>query len=145
MIPRSGKFAIVALAALMALAGCAGKTTVKSDLSIKGAPDWVNEGTQYLADKKGRLFHGVGSAPDMNDEAMQIYTADQRARAELAQILSAYLDVVSKDYTAAAAAKLIAETDCTLASYSFLMELGFLNGRAVLAEAPIEALIAVTD
>ena len=104
MIPRIGKLAIITLVALMALTGCSGKTKVESDLRIKGAPDWVNEGTRYLADKQGRLFHGVGSAPEMGDEAMQIYTADQRARAELAQILSSYLDVVSKDYTAAASA-----------------------------------------
>ena len=105
MISRLGIITTVALIAVVALTGCSGKTKVESDLRIKGAPDWVNEGTQYLADKKGRLFHGVGSAPQMGDEAMQIHTADQRARAELAQILSAYLDVASKDYTAAATAR----------------------------------------
>ncbi len=87
---------------LLFLAGCSGKTMVESDLRIKGAPDWVNEGTQALNDKGGRLFHGVGSAPNMGDESLQKTTADDRARAELARILSSYLSVASNDYTAAA-------------------------------------------
>jgi hypothetical protein len=87
---------------LLALAGCAGKTNVESDLHIKGAPDWVNEGTQMLNDRGGRLFHGVGSAPVMGDESLQKTTADERARAELARVLSSYLKVASNDYSSAA-------------------------------------------
>ena len=83
------------------LSACGGKTMVESDLGISGAPDWVNEGTQYLNDKNGRLFHGVGQAPVMGDESLQKTTADNRARAEVARILTSYLDVVSNDYTAA--------------------------------------------
>ena len=86
---------------ILLLAACASKTTVESDLGISGAPDWVNEGTQYLNDKDGRLFHGVGQAPAMGDESLQISTADNRARAEVARILTSYLDVVSNDYTSA--------------------------------------------
>ena len=91
----------VLLASILFLSACASKTMVESDLGIKGAPDWVNEGTQYLNDKNGRLFHGVGQAPLMGDESLQISTADNRARAEVARILTSYLDVVSNDYTAA--------------------------------------------
>ena len=87
--------------AVLLLSACGGKTMVESDLGMSGAPDWVNEGTQYLNDKNGRLFHGVGQAPPMGDESLQISTADNRARAEVARILSSYLDVVSNDYTAA--------------------------------------------
>ena len=87
---------------LFFLAGCSGKTMVESDLRIKGAPDWVNEGTQALNDKGGRLFHGVGSAPSMGDDSLQKATADDRARAELARILNSYLSVASNDYSAAA-------------------------------------------
>ena len=89
-------------ALLLFLAGCSSKTMVESDLHIKGAPDWVNEGTQMLNDKGGRLFHGVGSAPLMADESLQKATADDRARAELARILSSYLTVASNDYSTAA-------------------------------------------
>lgn len=88
------------VSASLLLAACASKTTVESDLGIRGAPDWVNEGTQYLNDNDGRLFHGVGQAPGMEDASLQIATADNRARAEVARILSSYLDVVSNDYTA---------------------------------------------
>lgn len=90
--------AVVLLAVL--LAACGGKTRVDSDLHIKGAPDWVNEGTVVVNDKDGRLFHGVGSAPALGDESLQVSTADGRARAELARILTSYMKVVSSDYLA---------------------------------------------
>ncbi len=101
-------FAAVARLSLLALflsllAACSsGPTKVESDLSIKGAPDWVNEGTNILNNKNGRLFHGVGSAEPMGDMALQTSTADDRARAEVARILSSYMDVVSSSYQAAA-------------------------------------------
>lgn len=87
---------------LSALAACSSTTKVESDLGLKGAPNWVNEGTNVLNNKDGRLFHGVGSASPMGDMALQGSVADDRARAEVARILSSYLDVVSSDYVAAA-------------------------------------------
>jgi len=89
---------------LLLMVACSGKTLVESDLGISGAPDWVNEGTQILKDKDGRLFHGVGFAQLMNDESLQIATADNRARAEIARTLSSYMNVVFNDYTASASA-----------------------------------------
>lgn len=90
-------------ALLVSVAACSsGPTKVESNLGIKGAPDWVNEGTNVLNDKNGRLFHGVGSASPMGDMALQKSVADDRARAEVARVLSSYLDVVSSDYMAAA-------------------------------------------
>ncbi len=86
---------------LLLLVGCSGKTMVESDLGIKGAPDWVNEGTQVLNDKGGRYFHGVGQAPAMGDDSLQISTADSRARAELAKIISSFVDVANHDYSSA--------------------------------------------
>ncbi len=88
----------------LAVSGCSSTTKVESDLGIKGAPDWVNEGTAILNNKDGRLFHGVGSASPMGDMALQKSTADDRARAEVARILSSYMDVVSNDYLASAKA-----------------------------------------
>ena len=94
---------IFATSLLLALAACGGgKTVVESDLGIKGAPDWVNKGTQAVNDKDGRLFHGVGAAPSLGDDALQRSTADDRARAEVARMLSTYIDAVSNDYSAAA-------------------------------------------
>jgi hypothetical protein len=91
----------ICLSLLLILAGCSGKTMVESDLGVDGAPDWVNEGTQILNDKGGRYFHGVGQAPPMGDESLQISTADNRARAEVARIISTYIEVVQRDYGAA--------------------------------------------
>ena len=85
-----------------ALSACSSTTRVESDLGLKGSPDWVNEGTNILNDKDGRLFHGVGSASQMGDMALQKSVADDRARAEIARVLSSYMDVVSSDYMAAA-------------------------------------------
>src|SRR3569623_1492463 len=52
--------AATGFAALWQLAACTTKNVVESDLHLKGAPDWVNEGTQILKTGDGRLFHVVG-------------------------------------------------------------------------------------
>jgi hypothetical protein len=88
------------LAALLLTTACSGPTSIESDLGIKGAPDWVNEGTQAVSNKKGRLIQGVGSAPDLGDMALQQSTADGRARTEIARVLSSYMDVTLNDYLA---------------------------------------------
>ena len=87
---------------LAVVSGCSTKPVqVESNLGIKGAPDWVNKGAGVLDTKEGRFFRGVGSASPMGDLALQKAVADDRARAEVARVLSSYLDVVSHDYTAA--------------------------------------------
>jgi hypothetical protein len=88
---------------LAVFAGCSSEPTqVESNLGIKGAPDWVNKGSNILSTKDGRMFHGVGSASQMGDLALQKATADDRARAEVARVFSSYMDVVSNDYMASA-------------------------------------------
>lgn len=101
--PRQSTFRslVMLICAATLLVACSGKTMVKSDLAIAGAPDWVNEGTNTLNNRGGRLIHGVGEAPSMGDESLQISTADDRARTEVARVLSSYMDVVSSDYAAA--------------------------------------------
>lgn len=94
---------LIAIAALtVAVAACSTSTKVESDLGLKGAPDWVNQGSSILNDKDGRLFHGVGSASPTGDMSLQKSVADDRARAEVARVLSSYMDVVSSDYMASA-------------------------------------------
>lgn len=88
----------------VAISACSSTTKVESDLGLKGAPNWVNEGTNILSDKDGRLFHGVGSASPTGDMSLQKSVADDRARAEVARVLSSYMDVVSNDYMASAKA-----------------------------------------
>ena len=91
-------FSVLFLA--LALGACSSKTTIESDMGLDDAPDWVNEGTQAVNDDDGRLIHGVGMAPTMGDVSLQKATADNRARAEIARVLSTYVDAVIKDYTA---------------------------------------------
>jgi hypothetical protein len=98
------KLLSLALLALVISACSSSTTKVESDLGIKGAPDWVNEGTNILNEKDGRLFHGVGSASPMGDMALQKSVADDRARAEVARVLSSYMDVVTNDYMSSAKA-----------------------------------------
>jgi hypothetical protein len=96
------RHSILWLAFLAVFGACSGKTKVESDLGVRGAPDWVNEGTQVLNDRDGRLFHGVGFAQEMGNESLQISTANERARAEVARILTSYMDVVSRDFATSA-------------------------------------------
>lgn len=92
---------LIIIALAISLGACASKTKVESDLDIAGAPDWVNKGTQFLNDRGGRLFHGVGEAPKVGNRSLQKSTADNRARTEVARIFSSFMDAVSSDYTAA--------------------------------------------
>ena len=92
------RFFFLTVAATFLLTACGGPTNIESDLGIKGAPDWVNEGSQAVSDKDGRLIQGVGSAPNLGDAALQKATAENRARAEIARVLSSYMDVALNDY-----------------------------------------------
>ncbi len=98
MTQLSKPFSVLFLA--LALGACSSKTTIESDMGLDDAPDWVNEGTQAVNDDDGRLIQGVGMAPAMGDVSLQKATADNRARAEIARVLSTYVDAVTTDYTA---------------------------------------------
>ena len=98
------KFSWVAISILLiGLAGCSSNSSknIESNLRIKGAPDWVNEGTRAVNDKNGRLVHGVGSAPKLGDESLQKTTADNRARTEIARVISTFIDSSIADFSAA--------------------------------------------
>jgi hypothetical protein len=103
----------IAIAAISLLTACGGPTNIESDLGIEGAPDWVNEGSQAVSDKDGRLIQGVGSAPDLGDASLQKATADNRARAEIARVLSSYMDVALNDFLGSSSAGGSAETETT--------------------------------
>lgn len=92
----------IVLVLVLALGACSSKTVIESDMGLSHAPDWVNEGTQAVSNDDGRLIHGVGMAPPMGDISLQKATADNRARAEIARVLSTYVDAVINDYTASA-------------------------------------------
>ncbi len=89
--------------ALLVVTGCSSKkssTNIESDLGLKGAPAWVNNGTNTVSNEGGQLIHGVGSAPTMGDMSLQKATADNRARAEVARIMSTFIDSTLADYSA---------------------------------------------
>jgi hypothetical protein len=95
----------------LSLMACAGGTNIESDLGISGAPDWVNEGTHAISDDDGRLIQGMGMAPPMGDLSLQKGTADSRARAEIARVLSSYIETTLNDYTASASGQLDASVE----------------------------------
>jgi len=99
---RSFARSLVLLLALGLLTACSSRTVVESNLGIKGAPDWVNKGSQALNDQDSQLIHGIGSAPNMNDQSLQSSTADDRARTEVARVLNSFMHVVTQDYSASA-------------------------------------------
>lgn len=112
---RTSALKVAALLVLgLSLTACGGRTNVESDLGISGAPDWVNEGTQAVSDKDGRLIQGVGMAAPMGDMSLQKSTADNRARAEIARILSTYIDATIEDFSASSGGELDASVERTI-------------------------------
>lgn len=89
------------LALSLALGACSNRLDLEGDLGMDDAPDWVNEGTTTIDNEDGRYIYGVGSVARMPDQSLQVATADDRARAEVARVLSSYMNVVSQDYSAA--------------------------------------------
>ena len=87
---------------LLVATGCSStksSTDIESDMGLDGAPAWVNEGTKAISNEEGQLIHGVGSAPAMGDRSLQKATADNRARAEVAKIMSTFIDSTLADYS----------------------------------------------
>ncbi len=126
-MPTRPVYGILIFALLTLLAACGGAPTIESDLGIKGAPDWVNEGTQAVDNPDGRYLYGVGFAPTMNDTALQRSTADSRARAELARIVSTYVDSTLSDYAAASGDTATGSIEQTINSHTQTV----LNGARI--------------
>ena len=88
---------------LFVATGCSSQkssTDIESDMGLENAPAWVNNGTNAVSNEDGQLIHGVGSAPAMGDLSLQKATADNRARAEVARIMSTFIDSTLADYSA---------------------------------------------
>ncbi len=104
------------LLGVILLAGCSSQRTLESDLGLSDAPDWVNIGTQAVDNDEGRLLQGVGMAATMNDPSLQRSTADNRARTEIARILSTYVDSAITDYSASSGTQNSASVEQALKS-----------------------------
>jgi hypothetical protein len=104
---------------LLTASGCSSKQSsadIETDMKLAGAPAWVNQGTNAISNEEGRLIHGVGSAPAMGDLSLQKATADNRARAEIARIMSTFIDSTIADYSASNGESFDMSVDKTLKS-----------------------------
>jgi len=66
--------------------------------NIKGAPDWVNKGSNFTIVKDTRVIWGVSFASPQGDLALQKALADDNARDEVAREFSYYLEILAKDF-----------------------------------------------
>ena len=120
---------VLALTVLFTVASCASRTDLESNLGIDGAPDWVNEGANIVDDDGGHLLQGIGMAEQMGDFSLQKSVADNRARAELARIMSSAVSSSIKEQVASdgdSATKDIERDITTISNAS-------LNGAKIIA------------
>ncbi len=100
---RNMRNILLLVTVLLVATGCSStksSTDIESDMGLEDAPAWVNNGTKTVSNEEGQLIHGVGSAPAMGDLSLQKATADTRARAEVARIMSTFIDATLADYSA---------------------------------------------
>ena len=91
---RTSKF--LALAGLAAgLAACGG---AKAGVAPNGQPEWVAKGAGAFSGEKGKVFYGVASASGIRNAALRRESADQRARASIAETLNTYVQRLHKDF-----------------------------------------------
>lgn len=90
----------IAAAIAAIISGCSSSPKVESRPDIAGAPGWVNTGTILLHVKDNRLFHGIGHASAMDNTSLQKSAADDKAKVEVARILSVYLEQISRNFIA---------------------------------------------
>lgn len=102
------------LTVIVGLAACSSRNALESDMGISGAPDWVNKGTQAVDDVDGRYIQGVAFAPPLNDQSLQTTTADSRARAEVARVVSSYVDITLSDYSSSEGYTTVSNIEQTL-------------------------------
>lgn len=83
----------------IAISGCAIEP-VQSDRApiIKGAPDWVNNGSMLSSRDGENIFVGVSSSGPKGDMALQKSIANDNSVTEVAIMLASYLDVIENDF-----------------------------------------------
>jgi len=97
----------VLLAASAFAAGCGGEkraAPVSNGPIAAQAPEWVNKGSGAFAADKVQAFYGVGMVSGVQNRALSVQAADERARAAIAQTLDNYVAVLTKDYMASTTA-----------------------------------------
>lgn len=92
--------------------------------------------------KQGKLPHTTSAIDyglEYGTDTLEIHT-DAVAPGQRAVIID---DVLATGGTAAATAELIARHEASVAGFGFLLELGFLDGRARLGDTVVESLVLI--
>jgi hypothetical protein len=72
--------------------------------ACSGTPKWVAKGGGYMSEKDRKAFYGVGAVTGIRNEPLAKETADNRARAALAQYVDTYTAYLMRDYAASTTA-----------------------------------------
>jgi hypothetical protein len=89
--------AVMAVAGVALLSACGGKAVVQNNSPIaQNAPAWVNQGSAAFPGSKA--LYGVGMVSGVQNRALAIQAADNRARANIAAVLNVFIAQLGKDY-----------------------------------------------
>jgi hypothetical protein len=97
-------FSIILSVAIALMTGCAQTKPVKTADTAAMGPEWVMKGSGAFDVEGSKVFYGVGAASGIKNKALLRKTADNRARAEIAQTLETYVAYLAKDYMASTTA-----------------------------------------
>lgn len=98
---NAGKlFAVAAVSVGLAACGGSKDTGGNAPPQLQGIqyPDWVTKGSGAFGGEEGQVFYGVGLSAGVNNPALSVSTADNRARNEIAKIFRVYSASLMKDY-----------------------------------------------
>jgi hypothetical protein len=99
-LKRIAVLGVILAAGVFLIAGCASTP----DQTMNQGPEWVYKGSGAFDVEKGKVFYGVGIASGINNKALLVSTAQNRARAEIAKVMETYVAVLAKDYMASTTA-----------------------------------------
>ncbi|MBW2411680.1 MAG: LPP20 family lipoprotein [Deltaproteobacteria bacterium] len=97
-------FSIILSVAIALMTGCAGTKPAETADTAAMGPEWVMKGSGAFDVEGSKVFYGVGAASGIQNKALLRKTADNRARAEIAQTLETYVAYLAKDYMASTTA-----------------------------------------
>ncbi|UCH20586.1 MAG: LPP20 family lipoprotein [Deltaproteobacteria bacterium] len=95
-------FSVLLSMAMVLVTACA--TPEKTADTAEKGPEWVLKGSGAFDVEGSKVFYGVGAASGIKNKALLRKTADNRARAEIAQTLETYVAYLAKDYMASTTA-----------------------------------------
>ncbi len=97
-------FSVILSVAIAVVTGCAKTKPVKTADTAALGPEWVMKGSGAFDVEGSKVFYGVGAASGIQNKSLLRKTADNRARAEIAQTLETYVAYLAKDYMASTTA-----------------------------------------